>query len=68
MNTLYRWDSARGAADYWQQQVIKLARFLRDNFPEEVRENMEKPLEQSNAVTLAMELLAKYKESQDASR
>ncbi len=45
----------------FEKRQIRLARFLRKNFPSEVAENERKPLEQSGAVELAIELLTKYK-------
>lgn len=48
-------------ADYFSNEIMRLARFLRDNFPDEVRENADAPLERSSAVHLAEQLLLKYK-------
>lgn len=45
----------------FEKEQILLARFLRKNFPAEVAENERKPLAESGAVELAIELLAKYK-------
>lgn len=62
-------ETRRGGGEYWVGEVVRLARFLRKHFPSEVAENMEQPTEQSGAVTLAIQLLLKYKalkEKQDA--
>ena len=45
----------------FKESVIFLAKYLRKNFPLEVAENELKPIEQSGAVELAIELLDKYK-------
>jgi hypothetical protein len=43
----------------FENSVVKLARFLRENYPDEVARNERKPTMDSGAVELAIELLQK---------
>lgn len=45
----------------WKKDIIKLAKFLRKEFPAEVAENERKPIFESSAIDLAIELLGYYK-------
>jgi len=49
--------------NYFELEIIRLAKFLRETFPKEVDENIQKPFEESSAVDLAIELLKKYHET-----
>jgi hypothetical protein len=44
-------------SNYWKDEVRKLARFLRTNYPVDVERNMTEPLQRNSAVDLAIELL-----------
>ena len=45
--------------NHWKNEIIRLARFLREKYPDDVRQNEQKPLKESSAVDLAIQLLSK---------
>lgn len=49
--------------DYWKKEIVRLARYLQENFPDEVRVNVLGNIDQSSATDLAIILLERYKES-----
>jgi len=51
--------------NYWKKEIIRLAAFLREKYPQEVEENTREPFNRSSAVDLTISLLIAKKEGNE---